>query len=246
MFEALREATGRGRRAVLVTVIAVAGEAPSFPGAKLVVADGAVLAGTLGCSEFDTAGVELAQALAGSGSGNGRGTTLHRRVVFGHGEERVLDLFAERYDPSPAVTVVGDTPVGRAVAAMAELLGRRVTVLADDPAGALRAAPPGPADAVVVSDHDAPYVDEVLSLALVSDAAFVGMLGSRRHAPVVVRRLRAAGLPPAALDRLSSPCGLDIGSRTPAEIALSILAEVVAAERGREGGRLKASAPVTG
>jgi xanthine dehydrogenase accessory factor len=233
VFEALTEATDRGRRAVLVTVISVAGEAPSYPGAKLVVSDGTVLAGTLGCSEFDTAGIELAASVA-----DGDTPALHRRVVFGHGEERALELFAERYDPRPGITVVGDTPVGRAVMALAELLGRRVTMLARDAPGALSRRPAGPREAVLVSDHDAPDVDDVLRVALTSDAFFVGMLGSRRHVPAVVGRLRSAGLGGEALARLRSPCGLDIGSRTPPEIALSIMAEVVAAERGREGGRL--------
>lgn len=253
VFEALADAESRGRPAVLVTVVAVEGEAPARPGAKLVVVDGSVTAGTLGCSEFDTAGVELAVPLAASavdgpamsggamsgGATSGGAATLRRRVVFGHGEERALELFAERYDPRPGVVVVGGTPVGRAVASLAEVVGRRVRLLdGDDPGAALRALPPGPRDAILLSDHDAPYVDEVLRYALASDAFFVGMLGSRRHVPEVVRRVREVGTHAGRLARLRSPCGLDIGSRTPEEIALSIVAEVIAAERGREGGRM--------
>jgi xanthine dehydrogenase accessory factor len=64
------------------------------------------------------------------------------------------------------------------------------------------------------------------------------MLGSRRHAPEAVGRLRDRGVDPAHLARLHSPCGLDIGSRTPGEIALSIVAEIVASERGRDGGAM--------
>lgn len=74
------------------------------------------------------------------------------------------------------------------------------------------------------------------TLVTVVAAAFVGMLGSKRHVPDVVARLRDAGVPAQQLARLRSPCGLDIGSRTPPEIALSILAEIVAVERGRSGG----------
>jgi xanthine dehydrogenase accessory factor len=101
---------------------------------------------------------------------------------------------------------------------------------------------------VLVSDHDAAWVDEVLRVALASDAFFVGMLGSRRHAPEAVRRLRDGGVPEAHIARLHSPCGLDIGSRSAEEIALSIVAEVVAVERGREGGSLGAdwSTPARG
>ena len=71
--------------------------------------------------------------------------------------------------------------------------------------------------------------------ALDSDAGYVGLMGSRRHTPGVVAELRASG---ADLRGLHSPTGLDIGARVPAEIALSILAEVFAATRGRDGGSL--------
>lgn len=229
VFEALTQELSGGRPAVLVTVVAVEGDPPSHPGAKLLVVDGAVVAGTLGCSEFDAAGRELAASLTGV-------PTLRRRMVFGHGTQQALDLFAERHDPQPGITIVGATPVGHALAALAESLNRRVRLLEDDPVAVLREQPLGPADAVIVSDHDAPYVDEVLRTVLAGEAAFVGMLGSRRHAPEVVGRLRDAGVSPKYLARLHSPCGLDIGSRSPPEIALSIIAEVVAAERGRSGG----------
>jgi xanthine dehydrogenase accessory factor len=158
---------------------------------------------------------------------------------------------------------LGANPVGRAVVDLARGIGRRtvlvapggdtavragVEVKADDPPRYLLAAPPGPHDAVLVSDHDAAWVDEVLRVALASDAFFVGMLGSRRHAPEAVRRLRDGGVPEAHIARLHSPCGLDIGSRSAEEIALSIVAEVVAVERGREGGSLGAdwSTPARG
>lgn len=248
VFDALARSRGRGERVVLVTVLAVEGDAPSHPGAKLVVAGDGVRAGTLGCSEFDTAGVELAhEALAGT-------TPLRRRLDWpGHGQPRALELFAEVSEPEPAILVLGANPVGRAVAELSRMVGRRavlvapggdtavrsgVEVKADDPVRYLLAAPPGHGDAVIVSDHDAPWVDEVLRVALASEAFFVGMLGSRRHAPAAVRRLRDAGVPERHLARLRSPCGLDIGSRSAEEIGLSIVAQVVAVEREREGGSM--------
>jgi xanthine dehydrogenase accessory factor len=249
VYDALSAARARGQAVVLVTVLAVEGEVASRAGAKLVSTGEQPLAGTLGCSEFDTAANTLAaEALAG-------GEHLRRRLTFpGHGRERALELFAEIHLPQPAVLVLGATPVGRALAALAHTLGRRAVLLApggdaaagpgvevraDDPARALLAAPPGDHDAVVVTDHDAAWVDEVLRVALASDAYFVGMLGSRRHAPAVVERLAQAGVPADHLQRLRSPCGLDIGSRSAEEIALSIAAELVAVERGRPGGPLR-------
>ncbi len=253
MFDALARARARGERVVLVTVLGVGGDAPSYPGAKLVVGDDGVLAGTLGCSEFDGAGVDLA------GEAMQVEAPVRRLLEFGtHGHERTLELFAEVHIPEPAVIVLGANPVARAVADFARAVGRRVVLIApggdtgvcagvevkaDDPPRYLLAAPPGPHDAVLISDHDAPYVEEVLRIALASDAFFVGMLGSRRHAPEVIRRLREREMPEAHIARLHSPCGLDIGSRTPAEIALAIVAEIVAAERGRAGGSMSMDWP---
>lgn len=257
IYDALAAARARGRRVVLLTVVDVVGDAASRTGAKMVAdAEGAV-AGTLGCSEFDAAGVALAaEALE-------RGAAIRRRLDFpGHGTERAVEVFAEVHEPQPALVVLGGTPVGRAVVALAAFVGRRavlvapggdaaapvaragagavplVEVVADDPGRYLLAAPPGAHDAVLLSDHDAGYVDEALRIALASDAAFVGMLGSRRHAPQAVERLRRAGVPEAHLARLRAPVGLDIGSRTPEEIGLAIVAEVLAVERGRGGGPL--------
>lgn len=229
VYDALARARGRGQRVVLVTVLEVSEGAASHTGAKLVAdAEGAV-AGSLGCSEFDTAGVTLAgEALRDGGP-------IRRRVTFGgHGpDERTIEVFAEVHDPQPMLLVFGATPVGLAVAVQACLVGRRVTLVApggttdvpagvevkaDDPGRYLLAAPPGPEDAVLLSDHDAPYVDEVLRVALASDARFVGMLGSRRHAPGAVRRLRDAGTPEAHIARLRAPVGLDVGGRELAAI----------------------------
>jgi len=234
--QALQAATADGRRAVLVTVVAVEGGPPSYAGAKVVVVDGQVLAGTLGCSEFDTAGIELAADLTDT-------ATLRRRAVFGHGGEQVLELFAERHDPPPAVIVCGDNAIAAGVAELAGFLGRQVIPLHESAVTALTERPAGPSDAVVLCDHDAPYVEEILTAALAGPAFFVGMLGSRRHAPMVMQRLLDSGVPAEQVARLHSPCGLDIGSRGPGEIALSIVASVVAAERGRSGGELQMPMP---
>ena len=248
VFDALAHARGRGRRVVLVTVLDVDGALPSHAGAKLVVGVDGVLAGTLGCSEFDTLAARLAADALAS-----RGTFRQRETLEHHGEPGALELFVEVHEPEPALIVLGATPVARAVCEVAHIVERRVVLVAtggavgvpagvevkaDEPGRYLLAAPPGSDDAVLVSDHDAPWVDEVLRVALASDAAFVGMLGSRRHAPAAVRRLRDAGVPEAHLVRLRVPVGLDIGARSAGEIAVSIVAEVLATARGRHGGPL--------
>ena len=91
---------------------------------------------------------------------------------------------------------------------------------------------------IAVLTHDPKLDDAALEIALRSDAAFVGAMGSRRAQARRRERLLAKGLTDDELDRLSAPVGLDIGALTPEETALSIMSEVVAVRRGRAGGRL--------
>jgi xanthine dehydrogenase accessory factor len=225
-----------GQIVTLVTVLDVSGNTPSRVGARLAIVKGSVVAGTLGCSEFDTAGLRLAVELDAAPT-----ATLRQRTVFGHGDTRELELLVEQFYPQPALAIVGSTPVGVALASLGRLLERRVIVISDGdfPVDRVTELSLTPSDAIVLTDHDAPYVDDVLRRALDTPAGFVGMLGSRRHAPVVLERLRATGVTEDRLARIASPCGLDIGSRTPPEIALSIAAEMVAVEHRRPGGSLR-------
>jgi xanthine dehydrogenase accessory factor len=95
--------------------------------------------------------------------------------------------------------------------------------------------------AVVALTHAPELDDEALTLALRSDAFYVGALGSRNNQRRRRERLAAAGLSDAELARLSGPAGLDLGGATVAEAALAILAEAVALRHGRGGARLTAS-----
>jgi len=74
--------------------------------------------------------------------------------------------------------------------------------------------------------------EEVLRAVIDSDAAYVGMIGSRRKVRVIFGNLREDGIDEALIERVHSPIGLDIGSETPAEIAVSILAELIRERRG--------------
>jgi len=97
---------------------------------------------------------------------------------------------------------------------------------------------PGTLDAnahVVTLTHDPKFDLPVLAQALRSEAGYIGALGSRTTHRRRLTRLREQGFDPAQLARIRTPVGLDIGARTPEEIALSILAEMVAARRGRDG-----------
>jgi xanthine dehydrogenase accessory factor len=91
--------------------------------------------------------------------------------------------------------------------------------------------------ALVALSHDPKLDDPALIEALKSGALYVGALGSKKTHAKRIERLLEAGVPAEAIERIHAPIGLDIGAEGPAEIALSIIAEIVAAKRGRDGTR---------
>jgi xanthine dehydrogenase accessory factor len=93
-------------------------------------------------------------------------------------------------------------------------------------------------DAVVLTDHDAPYASEMLAQAARSPARFVGMMSSRRHVTRHLDALRTLGVPDDVIARIHAPVGLDLGRKDAEGIALSIAAGVVADANGTAGGWL--------
>jgi xanthine dehydrogenase accessory factor len=89
---------------------------------------------------------------------------------------------------------------------------------------------------VVVTDHDRPELGTVLRAALARPSRWIGVMGSPRHEPPHVEALRRLGVADAEIERVHRPIGLNIGSRTPAEIAVATLAGLVADRNGRPGG----------
>jgi xanthine dehydrogenase accessory factor len=141
------------------------------------------------------------------------------------------------------VVVVTDNPIGRAVVAIARITGRSATLLADEdadpsPLAWLQAHPLQGDDALVLCDHDTPDLDALLRTALDGDARYVAMMGSRRRAEKVFATL-GDSLPAEVLARLHVPAGLDTGGKAPGEIALSVVAEIVAVAHGRSGGPMR-------
>ncbi len=139
-----------------------------------------------------------------------------------------------------AVVVVTDNPIGRAVTEIARIAGRRTTLLADEgvdqtPLEWLAEHPLEPPDAFVLCDHDTPDMDRLLRLALEGKAGYVAMMGSRRRAERVFSTL-AESVPEEALTRFHVPAGLNTGGKAPGEIALSVVAEIIAVSYGRDGG----------
>jgi len=147
-------------------------------------------------------------------------------------------------DETPGrVVVLTRNPIADAIGVIASTAGRDVIVVDEDEDGrglaAVEALGLREGDAVVLCDHDAPDAPAVLRLALGSPAAYVAMMASRRRSEGLLAELTDEGA--AGLEKLRVPAGLDIGGKGAGEIALSVVAEIVATAYGRGGGPMRAT-----
>src|ERR671932_737905 len=180
---------------------------------------------------------------------------LERSELREHGE---VTLFVDVTAPAPRLVIFGAVDYAAALCRVARAAGWRPFVCDPRSRFATRQRFPEAEDVVAawpeeaferlggidratyvaVLTHDPKLDDAALSVALRSDAAYVGAMGSRRAQAQRRERLLAAGLDEELLERVAAPIGLDLGAVTPEETALSIMAEVVAVRHGRDGGRL--------
>jgi xanthine dehydrogenase accessory factor len=154
-----------------------------------------------------------------------------------------MDVFVEAVLPRPQIVVAGSSPVAVALADLGRRVGFAVTVCVPAAEQAAFAAADRRIEgfALPVDDDGPRFVvvstqgrgdEAALQAALAIDAAYVAFVGSRRKAEALRKSLAARGVAPERLARLKTPAGLDLGAITPDEIAISILAEIIAARRG--------------
>lgn len=235
-----------GRTWVEVRAVEVVGSPPCAVGNAMRIVPGGEVRGTLGCAEFDEAAVRDAAEIASSGEPQSR--------RYRHERGEVL-VFFEPPRVAARLVVVSATDVARELRRHATRLGDEVVlvesradrVTAEDGAAgpvvsSIAEATIDEGTDVVFTDHDTPGIAEQLAEALRSPARFLGVMGSRRHVAPYLDDLRAMGFDDAALARIRSPVGLDLGGRRPQDIALSIAAGLVAARNGRAAGWLDAEA----
>ena len=229
---------------VTITAVRQIGSPPCPVGAKIVVGPNGPLEGTLGCSEFDTAAVEAGAAALAQGAGPS--------TALFHHDLGDLEVFIEPRQAPALLVVVSATPVALELLRLGHGLGYRTLLIESrtervtqdflSSADAVGTAIDGLAldgrSVAVHTDHDAPQLDASIAALLRSEAGFIGVMGSRRHVGSHVAALRAEGFADDDLARVRSPVGIDVGAKTPAEIAISIAAGLVAARTGRDGGWL--------
>ena len=156
-------------------------------------------------------------------------------MIEAHGTTLVVEAIV----PAVQLVVVGSGDLASALIRQGELLTWEVRAFHDVTSATAAISASGPRDAVVVLSHDPALDAPALEAALASDAAYVGALGSHRTQAARRDRLRHRGVAEAALGRIHGPAGLDLGARTPEEIALAICGEFLAIRSARAGTSLR-------
>ncbi len=254
VFAALHDALARGEATALVTIVKAEGSTPQRVGAKMLVfADGRTV-GTIGggCYENDALG-KARDAISA-----GRSRTVRYELSDDFAEETGLicggqmEVFIEPIEPAPRLYVIGAGHVGLHLAHLAHQVGFRVHVIDDRekfanrqrfpdadeivvdsiPDWLHRAELPANAYVVVVTRGHRHDLDALRSVAA-RDLRYVGLIGSRAKVKRIYDALLEEAMPPECLRRIHAPIGLDIGAVTPEEIAVAILAELIAVKYGK-------------
>jgi xanthine dehydrogenase accessory factor len=258
VFAAVTNALERGESTALVTIVATTGSTPQRIGAKMLVfADGRTV-GTIGggCYEHD-AFWKAREAIA-----NRRPRLVHYELSDDLAQESGLicggqmDVYIEPIEPSPDLYIIGAGHVGYHLARLAPEVGFRVHVIddrekfanrdrfpaalevvADDiPAWLGRTDLPPHAYAVIVTRGHTNDLEALRAL-VPRELRYLGLIGSRAKVARIYDALTADGMPAERLKRVHAPIGLDIGAVTPQEIAVSILAELIAVKHGKARSR---------
>ena len=258
MLTAAAEALRRGEAAALVTVVRSQGSTPQRAGAKMLVfADGRIV-GTIGGGCYENEAIGKARLAIT----DGRPALLHFELNDDFAQENGLicggrmDVHVDPLLPDPRLYIVGAGHVGHQLARIAADAGFRIHVIDDRekfanserfpgaeivvepiPDWLHRADIPAGAFVVVVTRGHQHDLDAMRALAA-RDLRYLGLIGSRAKVARIYTALLEEGMPGECLARVHAPIGFEIGAITPAEIAVSILAELIAVRRGAETGQL--------
>ncbi len=243
----LRQHVAGGGRAVMVTPLP--GNDPVETGhPPFVVLDDGRFLGSLGGAAVNAEATDQARERLRVG-----GSRTHTLTAG----DQPFAAFFEVFGPGALLAIVGAGTIAEALSHLGRVLGMRVVMIdarerfatrerfrdVDEirigmPSVEIAALTHGPDSAIVVVAHDYKFDVPVLKAALATDAGYIGMLGSRRRGGAILDMLEADGVSRTTLSRVHTPIGLDIGAQTAEEIALAILAEIVAARTGRPGSSL--------
>lgn len=242
LYDELKAALAANQPAGMVTIVRGPGV-----GSNLLVRPDDTL-GSLGDAAFDAEVAATARELVAA-------ERSETRTLTGPAGE--IDLFFESFAPAPLLVIFGAVHVGQALCRFASQVGYRVIVTdaraklataerfpeADQiiqawPDEAFAQVPFDDRSVIAILSHDPKFDEPAILGALETPARYIGAVGSRKTNQDRRERLRAAGVSEHDLQRVRGPIGLDLGGGTPEEMAISILAEIIATRYGRGGGSL--------
>ena len=240
------DAAYAGGPAVALATVTAAGEGAGTLGARLFIREDGSTEGTLGSPEMDREAVKRARELMVHGK--------NEFVTMRDGPE----FFVEAYTTPPQMVLCGGGHVSKAIAPLASTLGFRVFVtddreefansdrfpeadiiVAEKPETALPQLPVNPNTFIIIATRGHRYDNVALEAAALTPAKYVGLLGSKRKTILIYEDLIRSGLPIERIREIRSPVGLDVRGRTPEEIAVSIMAEVLMFRLGGTGQPMK-------
>lgn len=252
VFEELVRLRRLGRKCALATIVEVRGSIPSHEAAKLLVRDDGSMLGTIGGGCVEAEVWSAAREVIETGQSRRLNFDLSQQAAADNGLicGGQLDVFIEPILPQPRTFIFGAGHISKSLATIAGLAGFSVTVIDDRESFANRERFPD-ADEVLAGEYEQVFPKlavngsahivivtrghrddmRVLRWAATTPARYVAMVGSKRKVIELVKALEAEGVSREALERIHAPMGLDIGAVTPGEIAVSVVAEMIAARR---------------
>lgn len=255
IYEEIVKLQREGRSGAVATIVNSRGSIPSFQSAKMLVRDDGSIAGTIGGGCVEAEVWQAAREVIAQEKPRSLSFDLNQNPKYDTGLVcgGTLEIFIEPVLPVPLLYIFGAGHVASALFkaarnagfdcivaddrdafANAERFPGAQQVIARDFDEALKEIAPGESSYIVICTRGHRDDMRVLRWAVQTPARYIGMIGSRRKAITVFRELTNEGLKPELFDRVHSPIGLDIGAVTPDEIAVSILAELIAARRHAE------------
>ena len=244
LYEELKDLLGQEKGVAMATVV----RGPEHVGAKLLVLPGKKTDGTLGNEALDVLVVEDAERAIWNGEAGTNSYTVESETGA-----LPFDVFIEGFPPPPTLIIVGAGHIAIPLTTFAKTLNYRVVVIDARAAFATRERFPhadelivewpdevlekmdlNPSTSVAVLTHDPKFDEPTLKVLLSRQVGYVGAIGSRKTGEERNERLRKQGLTDEQISSIHGPIGLNIGATSPEEMALAIMAEIVASRHGKD------------
>ena len=253
IFQEIVRLRSEGHRAALATVVKWLGSTSRRDTAKMLVLEDGSTMGSVGGSSTEAEVVEEARRVLETEKASLKKFTLTQEEEAKDGLicGGTVEVFVEPILPDPSLLLMGGGHLAQAIAEVAQRVGFKVSVVDDRASFANRERFPEVEETIVAPFEESleavdvtgnsfilivtrghGYDQVVLEKAIHTPARYLGLVGSRRKIRIILKNLLNQGIPPQAFSRLYAPVGIDIGSETPEQIAVSVVAELIALRKG--------------